>query len=56
MAFLFSFSFSLFFFRLEDFIGLLSWGTLTYYRWLTKLMPVLKSKGGYAASQPNEEN
>ena len=52
----------LFLFRLEDFIGLLSWGTLTYYRWSTKLRPVLQSKGGggggggYAASQPIEEN
>ena len=41
----FSISFS-FLLRLEDFIGLLSWGTLTYYRWSTKLRPVLQSKGG----------
>ena len=35
----------LFLFLLEDFIGLLSWGTLTYYRWSTRLRLVLQSKG-----------
>ena len=59
MAFLFSFSFSFSFGRLHwpSFMG-----NFTYYRWSTKLRPVLQSKGGggggggYATFQPIEEN
>ena len=49
--FLFLFSFS-FLFHLEDYIGLHTWVTQTYYRLSTGLRPVLESEKRYIAFQP----
>ena len=49
--FIFIFSFS-FLFHLEDYIGLHSWVTQTYYRSSTDLRPTLQSGKRYIASQP----
>ena len=48
-SFLFAFSFL---FHLEDYIGLHSWVTQTYYRSSTDLRPTLQSEKRYIASQP----
>ena len=50
-SFLFLFAFS-FLFHLEDYIGLHSWVTQTYYRLSIDLRPALKSGKRYRASQP----
>ena len=50
-SFLFLFAFS-FLFQLEDFIGLLSQVTQTYYGSSTDLRSALQSGKGYIASQP----
>ena len=50
-SFLFLFAFS-FLFHLEDYIGLHSWVTKTYYRSSTALRPALQSGKRYTASQP----
>ena len=50
-SFLFIFSFS-FLFHLEDYIGLRSWVTQTYYRSSTDLRSALQSEKRYIASQP----
>ena len=50
-SFLFLFSFS-FLFQLEDYIGLHSWVTQTYYRSSTDLRPALQSGKRYIVSQP----
>ena len=50
-SFLFLFAFS-FLFHLEDYIGLHSWVTQTYYRSSTNLRPALQSGKRYIASQP----
>ena len=49
--FLFLFSFS-FLFHLEDYIGLHTWVTQTYYGSSTGLRPVLQSEKRYIAFQP----
>ena len=49
--FFFSFSFCFFFF-LEDYIGLHTWVTQTYYGSSTGLRPALQSGKRYIASQP----
>ena len=49
--FLFLFAFS-FLFHLEDYIGLHTWVTQTYYGSLTDLRPALQSGKRYIASQP----
>ena len=48
-SFLFAFSFL---FHLEDYIGLHSWVTQTYYGSSTDLSPALQSEKRYIASQP----
>ena len=50
-SFLFLFAFS-FLFHLEDYIGLHSWVTQTYYGLSTGLRPVLQSEKRYITSQP----
>ena len=50
-SFLFLFAFSLLS-HLEDYIGLHSWVTQTYYRSTTDLRPTLQSGKRYIASQP----
>ena len=51
--FFFSFFFAFsFLFRLEDYIGLHTWVTQTYYGSSTDLRPALQSKKRYIASQP----
>ena len=50
-SFLFLFSFS-FLFHLEDYIGLHTWVTQTYYGSSTGLRPALQSGKNYIASQP----
>ena len=45
-------SFSYFLFHLEDYIGLHSWVTQTYYRWSTDLRPAFQNGKRYIASQP----
>ena len=50
-SFLFLFSFY-FLFHLEDYIGLHTWVTQTYYGSLTDLRPALQSGKRYIASQP----
>ena len=50
--FFFSFSFFFFFSFLEDYIGLHTWVTQTYYGSPTGLRPVLQSEKRYIASQP----
>ena len=50
--FLFHFSFSFFFSFLEDYIGLRTWVTQTYYGSSTDLRPTLQSEKRYIASQP----
>ena len=50
-SFLFLFAFS-FLFRLEDYIGLHTWVTQTYYGSSTDLRPALQSEKRYIASQP----
>ena len=50
-SFLFLFAFS-FLFHLEDYIGLHSWVTQTYYRSSTSQRPALQSANRYIASQP----
>ena len=50
--FLFSFSFFFFFSFLEDFIGLHTWVTKTYYGSSTGLRPALQSEKRCIASQP----
>ena len=50
-SFLFLFAFS-FLFHLEDYIGLHSWVTQTYYESSTDLRPALQSGKRYIASQP----
>ena len=61
-GFYFSFSSSLFLFpfsflfQLEDFIGLLSRVTQTYYRSSTDLRPALQSEKRYIVSQPIDKN
>ena len=50
-SFLFLFAFS-FLFHLEDYIGLRTWVTQTYYGSSTGLRPVLQSENRYIASQP----
>ena len=50
--FFFSFSFCFFFSFLEDFIGLHTWVTKTYYGSSTGLRPALQSEKRYIASQP----
>ena len=50
-SFLFLFDFSVLF-HLEDYIGLHSWVTQTYYRSSTDLRPTLQSEKRYIASQP----
>ena len=50
-SFLFLFAFS-FLFHLEDYIGLHTWVTQTYYRSSTDLRPALQSGKRYIASQP----
>ena len=50
-SFLFIFSFS-FLFHLEDYIGLHTWLTQTYYGSSTGLRPVLQSEKRYIAFQP----
>ena len=50
-SFLFLFSFY-FLFHLEDYIGLRSWVTQTYYRSSTDLRSALQSEKRYIASQP----
>ena len=52
-SFFFSFSFCFsFLFHLEDYIGLHTWVTQTYYRSSTGQRPVLQSEKRYIASQP----
>ena len=48
----FYFSFSSFLFLLEDYIGLCTWVTQTYYRLSTGQRPALQSERRYIASQP----
>ena len=48
----FYFSFSSFLFHLEDYIGLHTWVTQTYYRSSTGQRPALQSERRYIASQP----
>ena len=48
----FSFSFSFFFSFLEDYIGLHTWVTQTYYGSSTGLRAALQSEKRYIASQP----
>ena len=50
--FFFSFSFCFFFSFLEDFIGLHTWVTKTYYGSSTSLRPALQSEKRCIASQP----
>ena len=50
-SFLFLFAFS-FLFHLEDYIGLHTWVTQTYYRSSTGQRPALQSERRYIASQP----
>ena len=50
--FFFSFSFFFFFSFLEDFIGLHTWVTKTYYGSSTSLRPALQSEKRCIASQP----
>ena len=50
--FLFSFSFFFFFSFSEDFIGLHTWVTKTYYGSSTGLRPALQSEKRYIDSQP----
>ena len=50
--FFFSFSFRFFFSFLEDFIGLNTWVTKTYYGSSTGLKPALQSEKSCIASQP----
>ena len=50
-SFLFLFSFS-FLFHLEDYIGLQTWVTQTYYGSSTGIRPVLQSEKRYIAFQP----
>ena len=50
-SFFFLFDFS-FLFHLEDYIGLHTWVTQTYYGSLTDLRPALQSEKRYIASQP----
>ena len=50
--FFFSFSFCFFFSFLEDFIGLHTWVTKTYYGSSTGLRPALQSEKRCIASQP----
>ena len=50
-SFLFLFAFC-FLFHLEDYIGLHSWVTQSYYRSSTDLRPALQSEKRYIASQP----
>ena len=50
--FFFSFSFCFFFSFLEDYIGLHTWVTQTYYGSSTGLRPVLQSEKRYIISQP----
>ena len=50
--FAFSFSFCFFFFFLEDFIGLYTWVTKTYYGSSTGLRPALQGEKRYIISQP----
>ena len=50
-SFLFLFAFS-FLFHLEDYIGLHTWVTQTYYGSSTGLRPALQSEKRYIASQP----
>ena len=50
--FFFSFSFCFFFFFLEDYIGLHTWVTQTYYGLSTDLRPALQSEKRYIISQP----
>ena len=50
--FFFSFSFCFFFSFLEDYIGLHTWVTQTYYGSSTGLRPALQSGKRYIASQP----
>ena len=50
--FYFYFSFCFFFSFLEDYIGLHTWVTQTYYRLSIGLRPALQSENGYKASQP----
>ena len=51
-SFLFLFAFSFFFFHLEDYIGLHTWATPTYYRSSTGQKPALQCENRYIASQP----
>ena len=50
-SFLFIFAFS-FLFNMEDYIGLHTWVTQTYYRSSTGQRPALQSERRYIASQP----
>ena len=50
--FFFSFSFCFFFSFLEDYIGLHTWVTQTYYGLSTDLRPALQSEKRYIISQP----
>ena len=54
-SFLFLFTFS-FLFHLQDYIGLHSRVTQTYYRSSTNLRPALESEKRYITSQPIETN
>ena len=51
-VFFFYFSFFFFFSFLEDYIGLYTWVTQTYYGSPTGLRPVLQSEKRYITSQP----
>ena len=52
LFFLFSFSFCFFFSFLEDYIGLHTWVTQTYYGLSTDLRPSLQGEKRYIISQP----
>ena len=52
LFFLFYFSFCFFFSFLEDYIGLYTWVTQTYYGSSTGLRPALKGEKRYIISQP----
>ena len=54
-SFLFLFAFS-FLFHMENYIGLHSWVTQTYYGSSTDLRPALQSEKKYIASQPIKTN
>ena len=52
LFFFFSFSFCFFFSFLEDYIGLHTWATQTYYELSTDLRPALQGEKRYIISQP----